>query len=181
MLQILKNNHFVNSSICATQFGVNQVKLMDHWYGKCHAASVVDVARVNQFGGGLKFKAIYQKETGYVYVRQFIYDLMEYSGKTLELTVDFWCDTPIGVDVYVNARPNDNLASRVVVCDTDTITYPKGRNIHKCIINMPDLYGKQGFLDCLSKDNMIEFAFRFIGSDKTANITVNKAELTTKE
>ena len=181
MQQILKNNRFIDGAVCAKQFGVDQIKLMDDWHVKCHSATATDVHRVNEYGGGLKLKANFQKEVGYVYLRQFIFDLMEYSGKELELSVDFWCDSPVGIDVYINARPNNDVGCRVLVCDTSTINYPKGRNVHKLKIKMPDLYGIDGFLDCLAKDNMIEFAFRFTGINCSVNVTVNKAELMASE
>lgn len=140
-----------------------------NWRVKTQEATCV-ATKLNSVVGGINLNPTYSSSSyGWIYLRQHIPMIMQFSGRTFTFSADIEVDSTINTDIYIEARINTNDAARVPVVDTDTLVLTTGRHRIACTFTVPDLSAQLSNLDY---KNSLEFALRFYNQTGSVNIKV---------
>lgn len=143
-----------------------------NWIIKSHATCVVSAIRkIGGVSGGLQGTVTFDATPDFMYVRQLIPNIMQFSGRTYTMSVDIEVDAPVQADFYIQARKNANDADRILVVDTENVQLVAGRQRVACTFTVPDLASFEAGLD---KKNSLESAFRLNGQSSVVNFKIRE-------
>jgi len=155
-----------------TQCENDNVLLSPNWWIKTTDSNgrIKCVATKEQ---GLRIDALYEG-LGYLYVRQEIPNVMQFSGKdyVLKATVDRDSWQELDYDVYIQAKLDYEGADRVLVIDTHSAKLDRGTNNIVLPIHVPDLSNY-----IATQGNGLQVAIRFIGENQNTKLYVNSFTL----
>lgn len=107
----------------------------------------------------------------YVYIRQYIPEVLKYSGKELdiEIFVDVLSEAAM-YDLYIQARTSDNNLDRVLVADTPQEPLEKGMHRIRSTVVVPSLDNIE-----IDPEERISFAFRLNGKNEESIAVIIKS------
>jgi len=157
---ILKNNNFTawskgNELISHD----NDIIIPDYWRIKTRNGPIY--AECSKSISGIYIDAYYE-EYGYLYIRQLIPNVMNYSNKEyeIEISINNLIVEEVLYDLYIQARLNENNNERVLVIDTKQFKLKEGKSILKFKFNVPNL---ENVNYLINNKNALSVAFRIIG------------------
>jgi hypothetical protein len=157
---ILKNNNFTTWSKGNELISHdNDIIIPDYWRIKTRNGPIY--AECTKSTSGIYIDAYYE-EYGYLYIRQLIPNVMNYSNKEyeIEISINNLITEEVLYDLYIQARLNENNNERVLVIDTKQFKLKEGKSILKLTFNVPNL---ENVNYLINNNNALSVAFRIIG------------------
>ena len=156
-MNYITDSNFKNLSVVKESCNNTDKLVTPDWRVK---TTVGGISAVVGYDNGMRIDAYYPTD-GYIYVRQIIPNILQFSGKKLKVkvTIDRLSWQELGYDVYIQARFNSKDTDRILVVDTQTKPLRQGVNTIELDVQVPVLT-KSTFL--VGEDNGLSVAFRLI-------------------